>query len=181
MSENMTVVVEVWPVAVDDNGVWLLGPDALRGALPVPADSDPLTECKLLLAQHGIAADQLIEIHGTSTRTDGPRLLSTHYATVESRCPIVQYWPQAQPIDLSLAEDVLTASGGRVPPHEPLGTPTPRDFDVLLHALRHLWARLGYDQDAIDTYADRPLWALHLQSLAPALARMYGGEWRAAA
>lgn len=177
----MTIVVEVWPVAVDDTGLWLLGPDALRADTAVPSDSDPLAECKLLLASHGIGEQHLIEIHGTSTRADGPRLLATHYAAVDCPGPVIEHWPDAQPIDLTLADAVLDAAGGRVPSHRPTEIPRPRDFDVLLHALRHLWARLSYDQDAVDTYAPHPMWGVHLAGLSPALARMYGGEWRAAA
>lgn len=176
MAENMAIIVEVWPVSVDPTGIWLLGPDALRADLPVPADSDPLAECKMLLERHGIDEDHLIEIHGTSTRTDGPRLLATHYATVDCPGPVIQHWPAAHPIDLALAQHY-----GRAPSHLPTEAPMPRDADVLLHALRHLWARLEYDQDAIDAYRERPLWGLHLQTLSPALARMYGAEFRPAA
>jgi len=52
MGEPMTVQVEVWPLGADDNGVWLLsGGDAWRTG-PIPADSEPFFEVKLLVGQH---------------------------------------------------------------------------------------------------------------------------------
>ena len=76
MGEPMAAWVEVWPLAADETGIWLLsGGDAWRTG-PVPADSDPLFEVKLLVGQHHPEM-QLDLIHSTSWRVDGPSVILT--------------------------------------------------------------------------------------------------------
>lgn len=165
----MKTRTEIWPIAVDKIGVWLLAADAWRTGEPIQADSDAHADVLLELARHGLALGDLLEIHSTSWRHDGPSILLTYYAAVDCDGPVLEHWPHAQPIALDAAQAV-----GRAPSHGGLEAPAPRDVDVLLHALRHLRWRLDTDADAIATYADRPLWRQHLATLAPALAEMYG-------
>lgn len=170
MSEPMTVRVEVWPVAVDRAGLWLLDQDAWRSTLPVPADSNPFHECKLLMATHGLGEDDLIELHGTSDRTEGSTLITTHYATVKCEGPVLEHWEDAQPIHLELAVAV-----GPAPEHGPTQLPVKiRYIDTLLHALRHLRHQMDADARCHALYEPYPLWRQHLAVLAPALAQMYG-------
>ena len=76
MGEPMAARVEVWPLAADDNGIWLLsGGDAWRTG-PIPADSEPLFEVKLLVGQYDPRM-QLDLIHSTSWRVDGPSVMLT--------------------------------------------------------------------------------------------------------
>lgn len=173
MSEPMTVRVEVWPVAADPAGLWLLDHDAWRSTLPVPADSDPFHECKLLLAQHGLDPNpggDVIELHGTSNRTEGPTLIATHYATVRCDGPVIEHWENAQPIQLELAVAL-----GRAPQHGPTDLPDRIAYAyVLLHTLRHLRHQQDADTDCRALYEPYPLFRQHLAVLAPALAQMYG-------
>jgi hypothetical protein len=168
---DMTIRTEIWPVAVDARGVWLLGAEAWRTKLAVQADTGPHADVLLELAQRGIVEPELLEIHSTSWGPAGPIFLVTYYAAVDCDGPVLAQWPDAQPIDLDAARSV-----GRAPSHGGLDAPAPRNFDVLMHALRHMRFRLDADSDCAAIYAHRPLWRQHLQVLEPALAEMYGAQ-----
>lgn len=167
----MSIYVEVFPIMADAAGVWLLDEDAWRSATPVPADSDAHAEVILLLAQHGLheGDGHLMEIHSTSWRQDGPRMWLTWYAAVDCPGPVIEHWPNAQPIDVNLAQHL-----GRAPEHGPLEQPAPRDWDVLLHALRHIKYRMITDQMAARMYGQGAHWRRALDRLEPAMAEMYG-------
>jgi hypothetical protein len=49
----MIVVAEVWPVAADDLGLWLLSGDGPRPSLPVMDDSEPFDYAEMELMQAG--------------------------------------------------------------------------------------------------------------------------------
>src|SRR4051794_7222248 len=120
MAENMAVWVEVWPVAADQIGIWLLsGQDAWRPALPVPADSEPHAEVELEIAGHDASPGANL-LHSTSWRVDGPRVILTYIAVVEVSGLVRDEWPEALPIDLDLAEAV-----GRPPTNAANEAPTP--------------------------------------------------------
>ena len=168
MAENMDVNVEVWPVAADAVGLWLLAPDAYRPPLAVPSDSDPHAEVELMLAGKGLAANgpHLALLHSTSWRAEGTSVVVTYIAVASCAGAILDHWPNAQPIDADLARHV-----GQPPAHGPTAVPIPRHIDVLFHALRHL--RFLVDTDAVTRRALAGDFGRHLSDLTPELARMY--------
>jgi hypothetical protein len=173
MAEPMTVRVEIWPVAADDAGIWLVsGDDAWRAALPVMADSEPHADAELLLSQHD-AHNDLTLLHSTSWRVDGPATVLTYVAILSSPGLILDRWSEAKPISLGLAEAV-----GKPPTHNPVDPPSPRYIDVLMHALRHL--RFLLDTDDVNSAALAEQWRRHLAPLEPALAGMYHQDRKAA-
>jgi hypothetical protein len=52
----MIVVAEVWPVAADELGLWLLSGDGPRPSLPVMDDSEPFDYAEMELMQAGMWA-----------------------------------------------------------------------------------------------------------------------------
>lgn len=167
MAENMAVGVEVWPVAADAVGIWLLsGADAWRPALPVQADNEPHADVELVLAEQGITGAAGL-LHSTSWRVDGVRVVLTYIAVVQVNGLVRDEWPAALPVDLDLADTV-----GRPPTNAANEAPAPRYIDVLLHALRHL--RFLLDHDATASAALSGPIRDHLLRLEPALAGMYG-------
>lgn len=165
MLEPMTVRAEVWPVAADEVGIWLLsGQDAWRTGA-IMADSEPHAEVDLELATRDIRAALL---HSTSWRTDGTSVILTYMAVINGGSVVRAAWPNALPVTAGLADQV-----GRPPGHAPDEAPAPRYVDVLMHGLRHLKFLLD-GNDATSAAAMGPLWARHLEPLTPALAGMYG-------
>lgn len=165
MGEPMTVHVEVWPVAADEPGIWLLsGTDAWRSG-PVMADNEPHSEVEYVLSKHDITGDATL-IHSTSWRVDGPHLILTYIVVLPIDELAQDAWPLASPISLELIN-----STGKPFPYSPHMPPTPRYIDVLVHALRHL--RFLLDTDTINTSVLNQYWQRHLSALKPALAAMY--------
>src|SRR5579859_5868233 len=129
----MSVTVEVWPVAADEAGLWLIsGDDSWRGA-PIMADSDVHYEVEFVLCEHGIHAEDITAVHSTSWRPDGPTVMLTYMAVIEAGEYARDRWPQARPITPTLADAV-----GKPPTHAANEAPIPRLIDVLMHGLRHL-------------------------------------------
>ncbi len=167
--ENMSVVVEVWPVTADEHGIWLVsGGDAWRSP-PVPADSEPHFEVELITAGHGLAQPALL--HSTSWRPDGPAVVLTYMAVLD--CPelALSQWPAALPVSPELLPSV-----GNPPAHGPAEVPVPRYIDVLFHGIRHL--KLLADTDASARGVLTGNWARHLSQLEPALSGMYDASKR---
>jgi len=52
----MIVVAEVWPVAADELGLWLLSGDGPRPSLPVMDDAEPFDYAEMELMQAGMWA-----------------------------------------------------------------------------------------------------------------------------
>jgi hypothetical protein len=174
MTEPMTSRVEVWPVAADAAGIWLLsGDDAWRPNLPVPADSEPHAEVELTLAQHG-ATEGVALIHSTSWRVDGPSVILTYVAVIRPRGLVLDEWPRALPVSAELADAV-----GRPLTHGPTEVPIPRFIDVLIHSLRHLAYLRDTDATSREAIADEH-WRPALAALRPTLAGMYETQHRAA-
>jgi hypothetical protein len=173
MGEPMAAHVEVWPLAADRTGIWLLsGGDAWRAG-PIPADSDPLFEVQLLAGQHDPRM-QLDLIHSTSWRVDGPAVILTWVGIAEADGLAVEQWPHALPVTPELYEKV-----GRPFTHAANEPPTPRDIDVLMHAIRHL--RFLRDTDDSARAVMTQAWLDHLAAWEPALAGMYTEARRGAA
>ena len=165
MLENMPVRVEIWPVAADQVGVWLVsGDDAWRSG-NVRADSEPHTEVEFVLADHD-ALEKATLFHSTSWRVDGPALLVTYMAVIEVNGLVRDSWPSALPVSLDLATAV-----GKPPTHSPVEPPAPRHIDVLIHGLRHL--RFLLETDVTNASALNEEWRTHLSALEPALVTMY--------
>lgn len=167
MSEPMGIAVEVWPVAADSAGLWLLsGNDAWRPPLLVMSDTEPHADVELELAGRG-ALDAVTLLHSTSWRVDGPRVVLTYIAVIDGGEPVPAAWPGALPISLDVAEAV-----GPPPTSAATEPPAPRYIDVLMHAVRHL--RFLRDHDATANAAMSGSLKAHLEVLRPALAGMYG-------
>jgi hypothetical protein len=165
MLEPMTVRVEIWPVAADSAGLWLVsGDDAWRSGA-VMADNEPHAEVEDVLSQHDALGDAEL-VHSTSWRADGPHVILTYVVPLRVRSLVRDQWPHARPIGLALASAV-----GKPPPNDPVEPPAPRYIDVLMHALRHL--RFLIDTDATNRDAMDPTLRRHLEPLEPALAKMY--------
>lgn len=164
--EPMAVRLEVWPVAADDLGIWLIsGDDAWRPALPVAADSEPHAEVELELASHG-TKERTALLHSTSWRVDGPAVVLTYVAVAHTSGLVKDAWPAARPVSTAVVDAVGTPGPG--PTIEP---PAPRYIDVLIHAIRHL--RFLLDNDAGARAALTDPWPRHLAKWEPALAMMY--------
>lgn len=173
MLEPMNVMVEVWPTAADEVGLWLIsGDDAWRTG-PVLADGDVHYEVETLLWEHGIGRWGNV-LHSTSWRPDGPHVVLTYMAVIKHPGRYVRdTWPGAAPVTPELAEAV-----GKPPTHAADEPPVPRYVDVLLHGLRHLAYLMEHDRTAADAMGD--LWRQHLAPFRPALAGMYSEPHRAA-
>ena len=178
MPELMTVTVEVWPLAADDAGLWLLSDgDAWRFG-PVEATSDVHYEVELLLFQHGIDPGDAVFIrvpadmpqtgalHSTSWRPHGPTIVLTYMAVVKAGGYVRERWPAAGP------------STPRCPRRSarPRRTARPRcpypDWSTSpLTGLRHL--RFLMDYDAETSAALDENWRRHLVPLETALFTMF--------
>lgn len=180
MGELMTVAVEVWPLAADEAGIWLLSDgDAWRFG-PIEAASDVHYEAQCLLFQHDIDPDSTSfipfpagtpvtdVIHSTSWRPDGPAIVLTYMAVVRTGGYVRERWPAAVPVTAALPEAI-----GRAPAHGAADVPVPRVADVLLHGIRHLRFLASDEGDAETAAALDANWHRHLAPLRPALATMF--------
>ncbi len=162
----MTVTVEVWPVAADETGLWLLSPDGPWNSPPVLADSEPHMVAELELIQHQVNLADVAVLHSTSWRTEHTSTVLTYLAVVRVPGLVVGEWPGARPVTVALADHV-----GRPPTHGPVDPPAPRYIDVLVHGLRHL--RFLLPRDATVAAAMPAPWGEHLAAFSPAIAKMY--------
>ena len=80
MLEPMTVHVEVWPIAADEIGLWLVSGDDCWRAGPVMADDEPHSEVEYAVSEH-MLLDDVALLHSTSWRVDGPRVVLTYTYT----------------------------------------------------------------------------------------------------
>jgi hypothetical protein len=179
MLEKMGITVEVWPLAADEAGIWLLsGRDAWRHG-PVWGDGDVHDEVERLLFDHGIdprspnfmatpEMPPVAVIHSTSWRPDGPAVVLTYMAVVTIGGYALDSWPDAAPVT-----PALPAAVGKAPPHGAAEVPVPRWVDVPLHGIRHLAFLAGPDGDAETAAALDGTWLRHLAALRPALAEMF--------
>ena len=169
MLEKMGITVEVWPVAADEAGIWLVsGGDAWRDG-PVMADGDVHFDVESMLRAHYIDPDaDVAVIHSTSWRPDGPAVVLTYMAVVRAPGYVLETWPDAAPVTAA-----LPAAVGKAPAHAAAEVPVPRVVDVLLHGVRHLKFLAGPDGDAETAAALDANFLLHLAPLRPALATMF--------
>lgn len=173
MSQYMTVVPKVWPVAADPEGLWLLsGSGPWEPAEPVGADSTVHAEIELVLGMNGVDLAAVQLLHSTSWMQEGPRTILTYVAVVEPSSGFVRRtWPTAVPIS-----PLLPAAVGKPLTHAPTAPPTIRHVDVLMHGLRHLAFLRMYDGTSAVALDGNPLWREHLRPLKPALAGLFNQE-----
>lgn len=165
MLEQSHVRVEIWPVAADEVGLWLIsGMDAWRSG-PVPYDLGPRDEVQDVLDQHKVGS-ALRVIHSTSWRAEPGHVMLTYIAAIDTDVPARQAWPGAMPIAPELATAV-----GKPSATPPTGEPTPRYIDVLMHGIRHFRFLSLTDSPAREALGDQ--WRGYLEDFAPALAGMY--------
>lgn len=183
--EPMTVRVEVWTLAADEAGIWLI--NGVGGGWEtgiIMADSDMHREVETLLLGHGIPRESWLDLHSTSATEPGaawpsepgpqwaswrPKAASithTYLAAVRPEGCVRDTWPQACPVTVALAEAV-----DRPPSYKPTDAPVTRDVDVLFHLLRHLKNLMITDDDNAAALGE--LWQRHLEPFMPVLARMY--------
>lgn len=175
MSEPMRVMAEVWPVAADEAGLWLLSGMGAWQTWTVPADGDVHWEVETALSEHGIAPGGTAALHSTSWRPDGAAVVLTYIAVVKAPGLVRDRWPGALPVAPELARAV-----GKPPTHAAAEAPVPRDVDVLLHALRHLAYLAEGDRDAETSAAMGETFRRQLKAFTPALAGMYSQRHQAA-
>ena len=166
MSEHMGVTVEVWPLAADETGIWLLADQAWQSGR-IPADGNPAFEVGLLAYEHD-AGERFAAMHSTSWRLDDRAGVILTYALVLDLGAglVLDRWPDARPVTVQLLESV-----GKPYRHDPAGEPVPRHVDVLAHALRHLRFLVDTDGDAATALG--AAWARQLADFRPVLAGLY--------
>jgi len=184
MLEPMTVRAEVWPLAADETGIWLISGTGAWETDIIMADSDMHWEAETLLIGHGIPRELVIDLHSTSAtepgaawpsspgpqwtswRPNGTSIMHTYLAAVRPARYVLEEWPQAAPVTTALAGAV-----GRPPSYQPTDAPVPRDVDVLFHLLRHVRHLIDTDDDNARALGE--LWQQHIKPFRPVLARMY--------
>lgn len=168
MMEQLHVHVEVWPVAGDEIGLWLVsGKDAWRSG-PVGRDLGPHDEVEHVLVEHGVTSRSSL-VHSTSWRTEQGHIVLTYLAVLTTAGLVREQWPASVPIDPRVADAV-----GKPTPTDPTGEPLPRHIDVLLHAIRHV--RFLSLTDGPARRALPAVWHRHLEAWTPALSGMYDDE-----
>jgi hypothetical protein len=165
------VRVELWPLAADRAGIWLVSgtEGAWEPALPIDSDETIHDAVESLLWTHKRAANDtldLLTIHSTSWRDDGPDMVVTYLAALRIQDNVLDEWPDAMPVTTEVINVV-----GKPYVHASTEAPQPRQIDVLDHGLRH-FAYL----DQTNTTFSRDLtlpWHRHLSKLQPVLAQLY--------
>jgi hypothetical protein len=161
----MTVRVELWPVAADETGIWLLDSDAWRSDA-IPADSEPHGEIELLAYRHQ-PTTEFPMYHSTSWRPEQTSVTLSYIGVAKLDQPLVlDQWPDAKPISAALMTAV-----GRPTAVQPNEAPLPRHIDVLLHGIRHLRFLMDTDEPARAILSND--WRRHLAMLEPSLSGMY--------
>lgn len=186
MSKYRMSRVEVWPIAADVAGFWLLG--GKRGAWDpgVPTEARLSTHEAVVEVVEAFGADDVTKaLHSTSWRPDTQPAVDvfTYIACVDAGQAVIDRWPAARPIGRVLLESV-----GKPYHHDPTEPPLPRFIDVAAHAIRHIRLLTNPHCDAFDasTYeaiaslpgeeTGRSWWLDHLEGLKGQLAGLYRPE-----
>lgn len=171
--QPMMVMAEVWPVAADETGLYLLG-NGPRPSLPIMDDAEPHDYAEMELMQAGMWATTKA-LHSTSWRVDHDTttgqnyLILTYIAAIGCAALVRDEWGDDI---IGVTTEAADAELGNVPTHGATEAPVVRHFDVLFHALRHL--RFLLNHDATVALALQGQWAEHLTTFEPAIAQMYG-------
>ena len=165
MSDHAGVRLELWVLAADKTGIWLISGDDAWRTDRVSADEDAFAEIDLLA--YGHAPDLALSvIHSTSWRQEASGFVLTFAAIAQAGEFVQDRYPGALPITPGLLGTV-----GRPAPHDAARSPVPRYIDVLMHSVRHL--RFLRDTDAPTRDAMSGDWRRHLEPFEPALAMLY--------
>lgn len=167
-SSLMHVTAEIWPVAADERGLWLLSGTWPWASLPFADDTSFNAEFQGELISRGAVA--ALGPHGTSCRIDGPSLVCAAVAVIDCIGPVRASWPEAEPIPV----ERIVAEVGKPPTHPANRVPDEiRQWDALVGGLRHLAFQLTPYGDA--ELADKMnRWLrFHLANAAPVLFRLY--------
>jgi hypothetical protein len=192
LAARMHVLVEVWPVAADEQGIYALNPEAPRSWPTEPIfpsdDPDPKERKKAI---HRAAEKELDLrgmgdrhcLHSTSWRAEWDALV-VHYLGIV-RCPdwtagsVRSTWPDARPFspNLPLRVGQPRQHGATAPPEEV------RYIDILRHGIRHYrflgdMASLGYNEQIGKALPE--VWHQQLANVTPAIAQMFGPVTEAA-
>jgi len=167
-SRLMHVTAEIWPLAADEAGIWLVSGDWPWVTLPFADDTSFNAEFEWALLEHGATA--VLGPHGTSCRIDGPAQIDSAVVVVQCRGPVRKSWPQAKPVPV----EKIVAEVGKPPTHPANRVPDEvRQWDALVQAIRHLAFQLTPYGDA--ELADKldNWWRFHLAGVSPVLFRLY--------
>ncbi|MEN3308856.1 MAG: hypothetical protein V7603_5058 [Micromonosporaceae bacterium] len=169
----MTVEIEVFPLAADHSGIWLVGGhDAWRPGHALDAGTTIHAAAESVLRSRG-ALDDLVALHSTSWRQAEGVAIHTYMAILAREGSVPGSWPQAVPVD-----DLLAGAVEKPFLHAATAPPLPRRVDVLRHALRDLeWGQrhlrfLLTEDDAVAATLDEN-WRRHLAAIRPALSNLY--------
>lgn len=172
--DPMVTQVAIFPVAADTEGFWLLsslGP--WRSTEPVPGDSTPMNEVKLMLDKVRAGGTVYpVLVHQTSDLAAVGEQFCNFVAVYDVADLVVDEWPRAAALDI---QRILTAHG-TPEPHPSTEAPAQvRAMDVALHAIRHLAFLNQYDAQA---RKDLP-WIVKrkLSDVAPALFGLFEGVY----
>ncbi len=163
--EPMSASTELWTLGADDASIWLLPGDRWYGG-PIPSDTIVQAEAELLAFGHDPSLTFPL-MHSTSWRQDEHGLVLTWAGIADTGGDYVRArWPEALPITLEMAREA-----GKPMRHKANAPALPREWDVLLHAVRHLRFLRDYEDDA--AAAMSPAWCAHLDEWTPVLAGLY--------
>lgn len=166
-SRLMHVTAEIWPLAADEEGIWLVSGTWPWATLPFADDASFNAEFDCALLEHGATA--VLGPHGTSCRIDGPSLVCTAVTVIDCPGTVRASWPQAKPISPQIVDKV-----GKPPTHPANRVPDEiRLWDALAGTLRHLAFQLTPYGDAELAGRLDKWWRLHLADWSPILFRLY--------
>jgi hypothetical protein len=166
-SKLMHVIAEAWPLAADTQGIWLLTRDWPLMTEPIGHNGDPHADLELeLIRAQMFGATALL--HQTSSRIDRDACILTYMAVIRCHGPVRSQWPDALPVSPKVAGHV-----GKPPTHGAAEAPVVRQWDVVLHGLRHLAFQLGPAGDAELARVLDGNWGRHLAAWTPVLYQMY--------
>jgi hypothetical protein len=168
----MHVTAEIWPLAADEQGIWLVSGDWPWVTLPFADDTSFNAEFQGELVDRGVAA--ALGPHGTSCRIDGPSLICTAVAVIDCQgWPVKSSWPHAKPIPV----EKIVAEVGKPPTHPANRVPDEvRQWDALVEGLRHLAFQFTPYGNA-ELAKEMGVWMrVHLVNLSPTLFKLYDRE-----
>jgi hypothetical protein len=183
----MGTYVELWPVAADELGIYLVSGVEPWRAGPVTEFEEPDLLAVNLLKQRG-EWDASVLRHGTSWRpkfTETPDPLVRRCRQIDTFVAVLgmdnyaaghgpfeyvpELWSDALPLSWRIYRKL-----GKPYDHGPMEPPDPADGHAMWHAIRHLEHLRRYDTTQA-AQLDRH-WQRHLSVLKPALAGMYRRE-----
>lgn len=171
--ERMGVLLEVWGVAADRHGLWLVsghgddvGADAWRPGMHLGADEDVHHSVELVLAQFARRKPEVIHSSSWRQDPDGGGLILTYMTVFRPVGRVLSSWPTAHPITADLAALVDKPWA-----HGPVDKPLPRWFDVLWHGIGHL--RWLNEHNSTVHEALPGYWQAPLAEFTPTIAGMY--------